>query len=75
MVKHWVKWFQKGKDKFDSYGVQPPSELTAYMKSPIFHNSERVPQNGEVFLRSCMSLHIEAAFWENNLQAVINYLI
>ena len=26
---HWVMWFKKGKNKsdFDSYGVQPPSEL------------------------------------------------
>ena len=39
---HWVMWFKKGKDKFyfDSYGVQPPSELIAYLKSPIFYNSE-----------------------------------
>ena len=44
-------WFKKDKDKFyfDSYGVQPPSDLLAYLKSPIFYNSERVQQNGEVF--------------------------
>ena len=43
-------WFKNGKDKFyfDSYGVQPPSELIAYLKIPIFYNSERVQQNGEV---------------------------
>ena len=48
---HWVMWFKKDKDKFyfDSYGVQPPSELIVYLKSPIFYNSERVQQNGEVF--------------------------
>ena len=48
---HWVMWFKQGKDKFyfDSYGVQPPSELIAYLKSSIFYNSERVQQNGEVF--------------------------
>ena len=41
---HWVMWLKKGKDKFyfDSYGVQPPSELIVYLKSPIFYNSERV---------------------------------
>ena len=41
---HWVMWFKKGKDKFyfDSYGVQPPGELIAYLKSPLFYNSERV---------------------------------
>ena len=38
----WVRWFKKGKNKFyfDSYGVQPPNELIAYLKSPIFYNSE-----------------------------------
>ena len=74
---HWVMWFKKGHDKFyfDSYGVQPSSELIAYLKSPIFYNSERVQQNGEVFLRSFMYLHIEAAFFGNNIQAVINYLV
>ena len=48
---HWVMWFKKGKDKFyfDSHGVQPPSELIVYLKSPIFYNNERVQQNGEVF--------------------------
>ena len=62
---HWVMWFKKGKDKFyfDSYGVQPPSELSAYLKSPTFYNSERVQQNSDVFLRRFMSLHIEAAFF------------
>ena len=48
---HWMRWFRKGKEKFyfDSYGVQPPSELIAYLKPSIFYNSERVQQNGEVF--------------------------
>ena len=61
---HWVMWFKKGKDKLyvDSYGVQPTSELIIYLKSPIFYNSERVQQNGEVFLRTFMSLCIDAAF-------------
>ena len=32
---HWIMWFNKCKDKFyfDSYGVQPPSELIAYIES------------------------------------------
>ena len=49
--KHSVMWFKKGKDKyyFDSYGVQPPTEVITYLKSPIFYNSERVQQNGEMF--------------------------
>ena len=48
---HWVMWFKIGKNKFyfDSYGLQPPSKLSTYLKSPIFYNSERVQQNGEMF--------------------------
>ena len=74
---HWVMWFKKGKDKFyfDSYGVQSPRELIAYPKPPIFYNSERVHQNGEVF---CGHLYLFA--WKqlslgHILQAIINYLI
>ena len=35
---HSVMWFKKGKDKFyfDSYGVKPPSELTAYQNHQYF---------------------------------------
>ena len=35
---HWVMWFKKGKDKFyfDSYGVQPPSELITYQIQRYF---------------------------------------
>ena len=48
---HWVMWFKKGKEKFyfDIYDEHPPSELIIYLRSPIFYNSERVQQNGEVF--------------------------
>ena len=68
---------QKGKDKFyfDSYGVQPPSELIAYLKSPIFYNSERVQQNGEVFCDHFCLFALKQLSMGNNLQAVINYLI
>ena len=35
---YWVMWFKQCKYKFyfDSYGVQPASELISYLKSPIF---------------------------------------
>ena len=56
---HWVMWFKNGKDKFyfDSYGVRSPSELTAYLKSPIFYNSERVQQNVRCFAVIYVSSH------------------
>ena len=74
---HWVMWFKKGKDKFyfDSYGVQPPSELIAYLKSPLFYNSERVQKNGEVFCGHLCLLTLKQLSLGNNLQIVINYLI
>ena len=74
---HWVMWFKQGKDKFyfDSYGVQPPSELIAYLKSPIFYNSKRVKQNGEVFCGHLCIFALKQLSLGNNLQAVINYLI
>ena len=69
---HWVMWFKNGKNKFyfDSYGVQPPSELIAYLKSQIFYNSERIQQNGHLCLFTLKQRSLG-----NNLQAVINYLI
>ena len=74
---HWVMWFKKGEDKlyFDSYGVQTPNELIAYLKTPIFYNSERVQQNGEVFCGHLYLFALKQLSLGNNLQAVINYLI
>ena len=71
---HWVMWFKKGNEKFyfDSYGVQPPSEL---IKSPIFYNSEQVQQNGEEFCGNLCLFALQQLSLGNNLQAVINYLI
>ena len=74
---HWVMWFKKGKNTFyfDSYGVQPPSELIDYRKSPIFYNSERVQQNGEVLCGHLCLSALKQLSVGNNLQTVINYLI
>ena len=56
---HWVMWFKEGKDKFvfDRYRVQPPSELIAYLRTPIFYNNERVQQDGVVFVVIYVSSH------------------
>ena len=74
---HWVMWFKQGKDKFyfDSDVVQPPSELIDYLKSPIFYNSERVQQNGEMFCGHLCLFVLTQLSLGNNLQTVINYLI
>ena len=74
---HWVMWFKKGKDKFyfDSYWVQPPCELIAYLEPPIFYNSERVQQNDEVFCGHLCLFTLKQLSLGNNLQTVINYLM
>ena len=62
----WVMWFMKGKEKFyfDSYGVQPPSELIACLRPPIFSNSERFQQNGEVFYGHLCLFALKQFLWE-----------
>ena len=74
---HWVMWFMKGKEKlyFDTYGVQPPSELIAYLKLPIFYNSERVQQSGVVFCGHLCLFALKQLSLGNNLQSVRNNLI
>ena len=56
---HWVMWFKQVNDKFyfDSSGVQPPSDLIAYLKSPIFYNSERVNKTVRYFAVIYVSAH------------------
>ena len=70
-------WFKNGMDKlyFDSYGVQPPSVLISYLKSPIFYNSERVQQSAEVFCGHLYLFALKPLSLGNNHQAVINYLM
>ena len=72
---HWAMWFKKGKAKsyFDSYGVQPSSELIRCLKSPIFYNSERVEQNGEELCGHLCLFALKQLSLGNNLQDVINY--
>ena len=72
---HWVTWLNKGRNKFyfDSYGMQPPNELIAHLKSPIFYNSERVKQNGGVFCDHLVLISLKQPSLGNNLPAVINY--
>ena len=38
---HWVAWHKNKNTKyyFDSYGIQPPTEIINYLKSPIHYNS------------------------------------
>ena len=66
---NWVIWFKKGIDKFyfDSFGVQPPCELIAYLKSPLFYNSEQVQQNAQVFCGHLCLFALKQLSLGNNL--------
>ena len=48
---HWVAWYKNGKIKiyFDSYGVQPPTEVINYLGKQISYNTDQVQPRGEVF--------------------------
>ena len=46
---HWVCWYKSNDNfYFDSFGVQPPSELIKYLSSPILYNTEKIQPDGEV---------------------------
>src|SRR6218665_505292 len=48
---HWVVWIKRGNYKvyFDGYGLPPPFELTKYLHSPVYYNSETIQPDNEVF--------------------------
>ena len=48
---HWVAWYKNGKTKiyFDSYGVQPPTEVIYYLGKLTRYNTDQVQPVGEVF--------------------------
>ena len=48
---HLVAWYKNGKTKiyFDSYDVQPPTEVINYLGKPICYNTDQVQPVGQVF--------------------------
>ena len=48
---HWVAWYKNGKTKiyFDSYGIQPPTEVIRYLGKSINYNTDQIQPRGEVF--------------------------
>ena len=73
---HWVAWYKKGDEKkyFDSYGLQPPNELVAYLRSPILYNTEQIQPYDQVFCGHLCLYVLKQLGEENNLQDVINSL-
>ena len=48
---HCVAWYKNGKTKiyFDSYGLQPPLEVSNYLGRSIHYNTDQLQPRGEVF--------------------------
>ena len=56
--KHWVAWYaDNGKNYyFDSYGIQPPTELKRYLSSPIFIMQSRYNLNKKCSVDICVCM-------------------
>jgi hypothetical protein len=77
---HWVAWYKNGDVKyyFDSYGVQPPTEIVIYLKSsvksPLLCNTEQIQPRGEVFCGHLCLYVLKQLSVGKNFQEIINYL-
>jgi len=56
---HWVAWFKNNRTKyyFDSFGIQPPLELIAYLKNPILYPTEQI-QSGDQVICGHLCLYV-----------------
>jgi len=71
---HWVAWSKNAKEKvyFDSFGIQPPTELINYLHSPVKYTTEQIQPRGQVFCgHLCLFVlkHLSAG---ENLQNIVN---
>ena len=73
---HWVAWYKNGAEKkyFDSYGLQPPNELVAYLPSPILYNTEQIQPKDQVFCGHLCLYVLKQLGEGQHLQDVINSL-
>ena len=74
--RHWVAWYKNGAEKkyFDSYCLQPPNELVAYLRSPILYNTEQIQPYDQVFCGHLCLYVLKQLGEGQNLQDVINSL-
>ena len=71
---HWVAWYKNGKTKiyFDSYSVQPPTEVIQYLKSPIHYNTDQVQPVGQVFCGHLCLYVLKELSMGNKFQNILN---
>ena len=74
---HWVAWFKKGSSKFyfDSYGLEPPTELVDYLKSKIFNNTDQIQTADDVICGHLCLYILSLQSDGRHLQDIINDLI
>ncbi len=73
---HWIAWYKNGNDKyyFDSFGIQPPTELVKYLKSPILYNSEQIQKRYQVICGHLCLYVLKKMSEGKDLQSIINEL-
>ena len=74
---HWICWYRNDNDNkcyFDSFGVQPPKELTEYLISPIYYNTERIQPDSEVVCGHLCLFTLVRLSRNERFQKIINEL-
>ena len=73
---HWVAWNKAGNMKyyFDSYGLQPPLELSEYLKSPVLYSTEEIQGRDQVFCGHLCLYILKQLSFGRGLQDVVNEL-
>lgn len=77
---HWVAWYKNGDVKyyFDSYGIQPPTEIVLYLKSgvrsPLLYNTEQIQPRDEVFCGHLCLYVLKQLSVGKTFQEMINFL-
>lgn len=72
---HWVCWWKKGKVKyyFDSYGVQPPTELIEYLGCLVY-NTTQIQKAGTVICGHLCLYVLKKLSEGDSLENIINNL-
>ena len=73
---HWTGWYKNGSTKFyfDSFGLEPPTEIMSYLKPGIRYNTEQVQPRDQVFCGHLCLYMLKGLSDGKHLQDIINNL-
>ena len=74
---HWVAWYKSSHQAlyFDSYGIQPPTEIINYLNQDIYYPTEQVQRGNQVVCgHLCLYVLLELGKQTRSLQEIINGL-